>query len=228
MILEKKCIRDIYKKLMSQEYFHRNKSSISIFVKKWEEWIELYALLWCMTKQNLLDQVIACVQFFTIWWSSVLSLEWHVISLPFFSGANSWIRAHALNRAGTRCGLKHWIIWSYPWIDKNKSYCWTCQSLWILIASSSSLTCSFAHLCVLQHIPVILLCWKTSVQSNGWIWSFWNLKSKISVTMAKLKQVSRLRDNIRCFLFEVHGDGILLIQHHQCFHQDRNCDQPKK
>jgi hypothetical protein len=29
-------------------------------------------------------------------------------------------------------------------------------------------------------------------------------------------------------LFEVHGAGVLLIQHHQCFHQDRNCDQPKK
>ncbi len=60
-----------------------------------------------------------------------------------------------------------------PWIDKKKSFCWTCQSLWMLIAS-------YVHplqaqlcppVCSSAHTSNYTFC-KTSVQSNGWIWSF--------------------------------------------------------
>lgn len=227
---------------MSQEYFHKNKNSISIFVKKWEQWIELYTWLWCMTKQNLLDQVIACMQSFTIWHAiSKTIISQHCLPMEFCPLPGMacdifaiFLQCKFLNSSTCTKQSRHkmWVktlrMDCSPWIDKTN----------LIVEHVNPCGCLLLHVHPLQPqlCPPVCSSAHTSnytllqnICTIKWLnLKLWTLTSKISVTMAKLKQVSKLRDNIRCFLFEVHGAGVLLIQHHQCFHQDRNCDQPKK
>jgi uncharacterized membrane protein YbaN (DUF454 family) len=162
IILEKECIWDIYLKNSCHRntftetktpylYLSRSGNSELNYTPNYD--------VWCMTKQNLL---IACMQSFTIWHAiSKTIISQHHLPMEFSSLPGMacdifaiFLQCKFLNSSTCTKQSRHkmWVktlrMDCSPWIHKNKSYCWTCQSLWMLIASCSSLTGTALPTCV--------------------------------------------------------------------------------